>query len=924
MWGLRYYTGPKWARQRLRLYGAQDRALEQFFNKLEEDMAELSIKRHNHAKQLVVFFGAASIGTAGGWGADAVLRACRKVVCRPRGTDQPRGRVVLVDEHRTTRVSSAVNGKQPCETRRLEATNRAGGTAPGAPSLKPGAWPASAGPDVVPCSGPPQAPTAPRSSQAATQPAASEPGPSTPQPAQRSKRTKAEPGAAEPTKGKGKGKAAKAKPAPQPGRWLDRDCNAALDMQRIGESRWRPLELCYWPKAALPAKGKEYPELGYKRVQDKPPKAQEQQQQQPAVAQDGKSGQLVADKLARWKLNKGQAKHANGLNNARRDTERWLAPIKPHLQHLAAASSAGTSLEANLKHITVTLATWDARLMLYRAQDRALEQFFKESEKDMVELSMKSHGHAKQLVVFICAASIGTAGGDGIRHSISCKKQSHCRGYDLSVSKPTYYRLSHSLHGGLKLPNYSTFNAPEAQLEHPAGRVPYTEALTFLGGPTPEQRIPAYRTLTDASQELDAAQLPHPITQALGVKMYQAMASLQTLDTLCYEAQRQGRMSFYLTSTGEEATVVGSAAALDPQDMVFAQGRQMPIHYGSRELCYQTISSPLATQMPHAVGAAYAMKLSGASTVAVAFFGEGAASEGDAHAALQFAATLAAPVLFICRNNGYAISTPASEQYKGDGIAGRAAGYGMAAVRVDGGDARAVYNAVAEARRLALQGSQPVLVECMSYRAGHHSTSDDSSRYRTADEMRAWRARDPVSRFRGWLQGRGWWDEMQEQALRVATRKEVMDALDAAAAVPKPPVSCLFTDVYKNMPGHLKAQASPPPAQVSPTQAPPPHPAQAQPLPAAPGPVQRPQAPPEGRWLDRDTNGCLNLQRIGESMQRPLELCQWKDLEALPTVGEEYQQRYKLVNDRLPKGRQRLHRAAEYRRGIDGRARNNA
>ncbi|KAJ9525724.1 hypothetical protein QJQ45_003450 [Haematococcus lacustris] len=112
-----------------------------------------------------------------------------------------------------------------------------------------------------------------------------EPGPSTPQPAQRSKRTKAEPGAAEPTKGKGKGKAAKAKPAPQPGRWLDRDCNSALNMHRIGESRWRPLELCYWPdQGALPAKGKEYPGLGYKQVRDKPPKAQEQQQQ-PAEAQ---------------------------------------------------------------------------------------------------------------------------------------------------------------------------------------------------------------------------------------------------------------------------------------------------------------------------------------------------------------------------------------------------------------------------------------------------------------------------------------------------------------------------------------------------------------------------------------------------------------------------------------------------------------
>ncbi|KAJ9509025.1 hypothetical protein QJQ45_001519 [Haematococcus lacustris] len=126
---------------------------------------------------------------------------------------------------------------------------------------------------VVPPRKPPQAPC---SSQAATQPAASEPGPSTPLPAKRTKRTKAEPEAAEPTKGKGK--AAKAKPAPQPGRWLDRDCNAALNMQRIGESRWRPLELCYWPEQGkLPAKGKEYPGLGYKRLRDKPPKAQQQQ-----------------------------------------------------------------------------------------------------------------------------------------------------------------------------------------------------------------------------------------------------------------------------------------------------------------------------------------------------------------------------------------------------------------------------------------------------------------------------------------------------------------------------------------------------------------------------------------------------------------------------------------------------------------------
>ncbi|KAJ9531267.1 hypothetical protein QJQ45_006730 [Haematococcus lacustris] len=263
---------------------------------LEEDMAQVSMERHGRVKQLVVFFGAASIGTRGGWGADAVLRACCKVVCRPRGTDQRRGRVVLVDEHRTTRVSSAVNGQQPCERQlnKRRATRPTGWKPPAGqvePRLLRPAWSQQRDQPVrgmmwCPVVAPRKPPQAPRSSQEATRAAASEPGPSTSLPAKRSKRTKAEPEAAEPTqptKGKAKGKAAKAKPAPQPGRWLDRDCNAALNMQRIGESKWRPLELCFWPdQGALPAKGKEYPGLGYKRLRDKPPKAQ--QQQQPAEA----------------------------------------------------------------------------------------------------------------------------------------------------------------------------------------------------------------------------------------------------------------------------------------------------------------------------------------------------------------------------------------------------------------------------------------------------------------------------------------------------------------------------------------------------------------------------------------------------------------------------------------------------------------
>ncbi|KAJ9514005.1 hypothetical protein QJQ45_021108 [Haematococcus lacustris] len=258
-------------------------------NTIDAHSMQLAVAMQQHYSSSSI-----TIGTGGGWGADAVLRACRKVVCRPRGTDQLRGRVVLVDEHRTSRVSSAVNGKQPCEVElnTLSATRPAGWKPPAGqvePRLVRPACSQEHGQPVrglmwCPVVAPRKPPQAPRSSQEATHPAASEPGPSTPTPAKRSKRTKAEP-AAEPTKGKGKGKAVKAKPAPQPGRWLDRDCNAALNMQRVGENKWRPLELCYWPdQGALPAKGKEYPGLGYKRLRDKPPKAQ-QQQQQPAEAQ---------------------------------------------------------------------------------------------------------------------------------------------------------------------------------------------------------------------------------------------------------------------------------------------------------------------------------------------------------------------------------------------------------------------------------------------------------------------------------------------------------------------------------------------------------------------------------------------------------------------------------------------------------------
>lgn len=233
----------------------------------------------------------------------------------------------------------------------------------------------------------------------------------------------------------------------------------------------------------------------------------------------------------------------------------------------------------------------------------------------------------------------------------------------------------------------------------------------------------------------------------------------------------------------------------------------MPVHYGAKRLNYQTISSPLATQIPQAVGAAYSYKLAGKQAVAVCYFGEGAASEGDFHAGFNFASTLEVPIIFFCRNNGYAISTPSSEQFRGDGIASRAAGYGMHVIRVDGNDLLAVRMATAEARRVAIEKSCPVLIEAMTYRASHHSTSDDSTRYRSVAEIKHWQELyEPVKRFRVYMEDRGWWDAEKETLLRDSERLGVLTAIDVAEAKGKPDVQGLFTDVFKEMPYHLAKQ----------------------------------------------------------------------------------------------------------------------
>jgi 2-oxoisovalerate dehydrogenase E1 component alpha subunit len=235
------------------------------------------------------------------------------------------------------------------------------------------------------------------------------------------------------------------------------------------------------------------------------------------------------------------------------------------------------------------------------------------------------------------------------------------------------------------------------------------------------------------------------------------------------------------------------------------KGRQMPVHYGSKDLNYHTISSPLATQLPHAVGASYAFKLSKQDRIAVCYFGEGAASEGDFHAALNIAATRECPILFFCRNNGFAISTPTKDQFRGDGIASRGAGYGIPIMRVDGNDFLAVYEATRFAREYILEHSTPILIEAMSYRQGHHSTSDDSTRYREVADIKHWKETcDPIDRTQRYLLKKGWLTEAQDQHLRDKQRTDVLDALQKAESKGPPALETMFEDVYDVKIPHLQ------------------------------------------------------------------------------------------------------------------------
>lgn len=310
--------------------------------------------------------------------------------------------------------------------------------------------------------------------------------------------------------------------------------------------------------------------------------------------------------------------------------------------------------------------------------------------------------------------------------------------------------------------------------------------------------------------------------------MYRTIVLARVLDQKIWALNRMGKAPFVVSSQGHEGAQVGSAVALRAgHDVVlpyyrdtgvvlglgmtaeevlrgvFARaadpcsgGRQMPNHWGSSRLGIISGSSPIATQLPHATGLAYAAKLRGDDQVAVAYFGEGAASKGDFHEALNFAGIHSLPCVFICENNGYAISVPLTQESAVDDVADRAHGYGFGGVIVDGNDPLDVYAATHQAVRRARAGEGPTLIECKTYRFKAHTSDDDDRTYRTPEEVEAWRKKDPLRQLRQYLIEQRLLTEAEEVAIDEEVEAEVDEAARRAESLPFPEAATATARVY--------------------------------------------------------------------------------------------------------------------------------
>lgn len=342
-------------------------------------------------------------------------------------------------------------------------------------------------------------------------------------------------------------------------------------------------------------------------------------------------------------------------------------------------------------------------------------------------------------------------------------------------------------------------------------------------------------SLIDTDGKIDPKEDPK-LSEDLLIKLYSTMILVRLLDDRLLKMQRQGRIGFYLTSLGEEATHVGATFALEQKDWVFPcyrepgvlfvrgfspkeyvcqvlgnsgdllKGKQMPNHWSARHLNIASVSSPVGTQIPQAAGFAWGAKLRKDPIVTLVYFGEGATSQGDFHAGANFAGVFQLPVILFCRNNQWAISLPCKQQTASESFAVKAKAYGIEGVRVDGNDILAVYKVTNEAVKKARKGGGATLIEAVTYRIGPHSSSDDPRLYRGENELEEWKNRDPIQRFRRYLEWKGYWNNQKEDELEKLITNQIAEAIEEAEALGPPNPQTLFEDIYADQPWHLQEQ----------------------------------------------------------------------------------------------------------------------